>query len=85
MGKGGDHAPDDLLTWLRASPFVPFRIRLNSGRSFEIRHPEMLRVGRSGVTIFSFVGAPSDPYERMELVSLLLIESLEPVEASRSA
>jgi hypothetical protein len=35
----------DLLTWVRPAPFQPFRIRLNSGREYEIRHPEMLRVG----------------------------------------
>ena len=73
--------PDDLLTWLRAAPFVPFRIQLNSGRTFDIRHPEMLRVGFSSVNVYSFVGEPSDPYERMEMVSLALIESIEPIEA----
>jgi hypothetical protein len=72
--------PDDLLAWLRAAPFQPFRIHLNSGRSYEIRHPEMLRVGRSSVNIYSFAGDPSDPYERMEMVSLLLIERIEAVE-----
>ena len=77
--------PDDLLTWLRATPFVPFRIRLNSGRSFEIRHPEMLRVGRSSVNVYSFAGEPADPYERMEMVSLVLIEAVEPLEAPRPA
>ena len=70
--------PDDLLTWNRATPFVPYRIRLNSGRTFEIRHPEMIRVGRSAVNIYTFAGDPTDPYERMEMVSLVLIESVEP-------
>lgn len=77
--------PDDLLTWVRAIPFVPFRLRLNSGRTFDIRHPEMLRVGRSTVNVFSFSGEPTDPYERMDMVSLILIESIEPLEASRLA
>jgi hypothetical protein len=72
--------PDDLLTWTRANPFVPFRMRLNSGRMFEIRHPEMLRVGRSTVNIYTFAGEPADPYERMDMVSLVLIESIEAVE-----
>jgi len=76
---------DDLLTWLRAAPFVPFRMRLNSGRTFEIRHPEMLRVGRSIANVFSFAGDPTDPYERMEMISLVLIESVEPVEAGHPA
>jgi hypothetical protein len=77
--------PDDLLTWARATPFVPFRIRLNSGRTFDIRHPEMARVGRSSVNIYSFSGEPMDPYERMEMVSLALIESIEALEASQHA
>jgi hypothetical protein len=76
---------DDLLTWIRAIPFVPFRIRLNSGRTFEIRHPEMMRVGRSTIHIFTFAGEPTDPYERVEMVSLLLIESIEPMETPRAA
>ena len=77
--------PDDLLVWLRAAPFQPFRIHLNSGRTYEIRHPEMLRVGRSSVNVYSFEGDPVDPYERMEMVSLVLIGRIEPVqEAVRS-
>jgi hypothetical protein len=61
--------PNDLLTWLRAVPFVPFRIRLNSDRTFDIRHPEMLRVGRSSVNVYSFSDEPADPYKHMEMVS----------------
>lgn len=77
--------PDDLLVWLRAVPFKPFRITLNSGRTYDIRHPEMLRVGRTSVNIFSFAGEPADPYERMEMVSLLLIERIEPIETAARA
>jgi hypothetical protein len=73
--------PDDVLVWLRAAPFRPFRITLNSGRSYDIRHPEMVRVGRSYLDIFFFAGEPADPHEKMEMVSLLLVERLEPVEA----
>jgi hypothetical protein len=75
-------APNDVLVWLRAAPFRPFRIHLNSGQTYEIRHPEMLRVGRSSVNVYSFAGEPSDPYERMEMVSLLLIERIEPLETA---
>ena len=53
---------EDLLTWNRATPFVPYRIRLNSGRTFDIRHPEMVKVGRTTMHIFSFIGDPVDPY-----------------------
>jgi hypothetical protein len=74
--------PTDLLAWLRQVPFVSFRLCLNSGRTYEIRHPEMLRVGRSSVNFYSFVGAPEDPYERMEMISLVLIERIEPIETA---
>ena len=77
--------PDDLLDWTRATPFVPFRIRLNSGRTFDIRHPEMLRVGRSTLHVYTFIGEPTDPYERVDMISLVLIESVEAIEAARLA
>jgi hypothetical protein len=82
--EGPPMRAEDLLTWVRAAPFVPFRIRLNSGRAFEIRHPEMLRVGRTTANVYSFAGALADPYERMEMISLVLIESVEPIEAFAS-
>ncbi len=77
--------PDDLLAWVRAVPFQPFRIHLNSGQRYEIRHPEMLRVGRSTVHVYWFNGEPMDPYERMEMISLLLIERIEPLETPARA
>jgi hypothetical protein len=72
---------EDLLHWIRAEPFLPFRICMNSGRTYEIRHPEMVRVGRSQIMIFSYAGKPEDPYERVEMVGLLLIERIEPIES----
>ena len=75
--------PDDLLTWNRATPFLPYRIRLTSGRTFDIRHPEMVVIGRSRVHIYTFGAGPTEPYDRMEMVSQVLIESIEPV-ASQS-
>ncbi len=41
----------------------------------------MVRVGRSYVNVFTFAGEPADPYERMEMVGLLLIGRLAPIEA----
>lgn len=72
--------PDDVLAWVRAAPFQPFRIHLNSGQTYDIRHPEMLRVGRSSVNVYSFSDGSADPYERMEMVSVLLMERIEPLD-----
>jgi len=74
---------NDVLEWVRAEPFAPFRIRLNSGRTFTIRHPEMIRVGRSSMDIFFFSGVPADPYERREMIGLSLIESIKPLEVRK--
>jgi hypothetical protein len=78
--------PEDLVEWRTAVPFRPFRICLNSGRTYDIRHPEMLRVGRTTMHIYSFRvfqgnGEPKEPHEHMEMVGLLLIERIEPIEA----
>ncbi len=77
--------PKDLLTWVQATPFEPFRVRLNSGRTFDVPHPEMVRVGRSDFQLFTFAGVPSDPYERVDMISLALIESIEAIPAVRRA
>jgi hypothetical protein len=72
----------EVLNYLQAQPFRPFRIRMNSGRTFEIRHPEMVRVGRRDVLIFTLVSDSPGVYDRWENVSLMLIESLSPLETS---
>jgi hypothetical protein len=71
----------EVLNYLQAQPFRPFRIRINSGRTFDIRHPEMIRVGKRDVLIFTFVSDAPGVYDRWENVSLLLIESLAPLDA----
>jgi hypothetical protein len=55
---------------------------MNSGRTFDIRHPEMVRVGKRDVLIFTLVHDSPEIYDRWENVSLLLIESLAPPDAA---
>ena len=77
--------PDDVLHWLRAVPFRPFRICLNSGRTFEIRHPEMVKVGRTTIHIYEFSSEEDEVYEKMQMVGLILIERIEPISSSSAA
>lgn len=75
---------EEILADLRAVPFRPFRLLMNSGRTCEIRHPEMANVTRS--TIYIFQADKSDvPAERVEMVSLLLIERVEHIETTSAA
>jgi hypothetical protein len=77
-------APEELRAALRRQPFVPFRLTLTEGSSYEVRHPEMCMPGRRSV-ILGFP-APGDPdllYDRSITVDLLHIVKLEPLEAAK--
>lgn len=72
-----------LASYVGAEPFRPFRIRMASGRMFEIRHPEIIRLGRTTATISTFMSDdPEEAKEREHEVSLLLMESVEPLDLS---
>ena len=73
--------PQDILGYQKAQPFRPFQIRMTGGRVFDIRHPEMIRVGKNSLIVFTFVSDDPAIYDRWETVSPLLIESLSHLEA----
>lgn len=71
---------NDVLGYVRAAPFRPFRIQMSGGRTFDIRHPEMVRVGTTNLMIFSLVSEDPAIHDRWSTVSLFLIESLSHLE-----
>ena len=73
--------PRKLIDYVSAEPFRPFRINMASGQTFDVRHPENVAVSRSSIRIF----APLDDStadERWHDVSLMLMESVEPLDTS---
>ena len=72
--------PQDLLDALRRRPFVPFRLDVSEGATYEIRHPEMMLVGLASVII----AIPADPaspyYHRTETVAARHIVRIVPLE-----
>jgi hypothetical protein len=74
--------PREVLNHITAKPFEPFRIHTASGRTFEIRHPEFVQVGRSTLTVYAPPSNDPEAPEQWEKVSLMLIESLAPLNAS---
>lgn len=66
-----------LAEYVSAEPFRPFRIRMASGQTFEIRHPETIMVGRSTARVYTTPA--SNGHETWHEASLLLMESLEPI------
>jgi hypothetical protein len=71
--------PRKVVDYVTAEPFRPFRIRMASNQSFDIRHPEMILVGRSSVRIYTASG--TDQSEKWHDVSLMLMETIEPLDA----
>jgi hypothetical protein len=71
---------DAVFARLRRRPFVPFRMILSSGTTYDVLHPEMLFVSKSGVTvaIYDKDQRPSpDEIPRESLVSFLHIAATE--------
>ena len=74
-----------LARYVGAEPFRPFRISMASGQVFEIRHPEMISAGRTTAHIYTFLSEEPEPSnQREDEVSLLLMESVEPLDATRA-
>jgi hypothetical protein len=66
--------------YMLAEPFRPFRIKMASGQAFEIRHPEMIMVGRSSARVYT--ATDDNEHEKWHDVSLLLMETIEPLDAT---
>jgi len=72
---------EDLIEVLRQRPFHPFRIHLSDGIIYEVRHPELVLVGRStAVVFFPDPRKPPPAFERYDTIALLHMTRLEPLE-----
>jgi hypothetical protein len=76
--------PESIQAHVCAEPFRPFRIVMNGGKKYEVRHPEMLAVGHD-VCIYYYRPQPAAPFQRWESVSLLLIQNVEHLESATPA
>ena len=64
--------------YLTAEPFRPFRIKMTSGQEYDIRHPEMIMIGKASTRVYMATDPEANP--RWHDLSMLLIESLEPLD-----
>ena len=73
---------EDIHNLLHDAPFKPFRLFLSNGRSYEVRHPELVMIGRSSLLI----GTPArdvtvtafDSYSTVSMLHLTDIEMMNP-------
>jgi hypothetical protein len=72
---------DAVFARLRRRPFVPFKLILSSGTTYDIVHPEMLFVSKSGVTVAIYdkdqSPSPDEIPMRESLVSFLHLAATE--------
>ena len=73
--------PPQLLSHIKAEPFRPFRVHMASGRTYDIRHPEMVKLGKSFLLVFSFTTDNADLVDQWDTVSLMLMESVSYLDA----
>ncbi len=71
--------PDKLRELLYQEPFRPFRVRVNDGRSFDIRHPKLNLVGESVFIIGIPERGDPDPgfSDHTEWVPIKMIDGVE--------
>lgn len=70
-----------LARYVGAESIRPFRISMASGHTFEIRHPEMISAGRTTARIYTYLSDDAEQSKQREHeVSLLLMESVEPLD-----
>ena len=44
---------ETIREWLNRQPFEPFELRLSNGDVFQVRHPEVLAIGRDRVALLT--------------------------------
>ena len=74
--------PEEINELLKTRPFVPLRIHMTDGKTFDIYHPDRVLVLRSRVDIGVPADAASEILDRVEHCSLLhvvRVEELPPV------
>lgn len=72
--------PQSVLGYVKAEPFRPFRLHMASGRTFDVRHPEMVKVLKSNILVFRSTSETAEIPDEWESVSLMLAESVSHLE-----
>ena len=70
---------DSLYARLRRRPFVPFRMYLSGGTTYDVAHPELMLISKSGITLALYdPGQSSDDVPARDvLISYLHVTSTD--------
>ena len=70
---------DELREWARRQPFVPFRVILTTGAAYDIRHPDLIMVGRRSATLGVTTRPERTAYDTALQVDLLHVVAIEEI------
>ncbi|MEK7711012.1 MAG: hypothetical protein AAB341_03865 [Planctomycetota bacterium] len=70
--------PNDIISHVRKQPFQPVRVFISDGSSYDIRHSEMMMVGRTEVVI-GLLTDGDDVYDRFAYCDPVHINRIEPI------
>ena len=65
---------ETICEWLNRRPFEPFELRLSNGEHYQVRHPELLAIGKNRIII---VEPNTDRVVHVALVHVNSIEALQ--------
>ena len=71
----------EIAPLLHPNSFKRFRINMTSGKSYEIRHPEIAFLTRNYIVLFTPLVEDGLENELWAKLSLLLVESIETLES----
>jgi hypothetical protein len=66
---------DTIREWLNRQPFEPFELRLSNGDHYQVRHPEVLALGKNRIV---FVDPNTDQAVFIALIHVNGIGVLQP-------
>jgi hypothetical protein len=66
---------------LTQQPFQPFRLIMSSGKTYDVRHPEMAMLTRTDILVGIDIADDGVPAE-FDICSLLHVTAIEPLNAA---
>jgi len=72
---------EELREAARQQPFMPFRVLLTTGDTYDIRHPDLIMVGRRSVIIGIAKNAKQPGYDRTLKVDLFHVVGIDELSA----
>jgi len=76
---------EELREAARRQPFQPFRLILTTGDAYDIRHPDLIMVGRRSAVIGVANTPTAAVYDRTVKVDLLHVVGIEDLSSSSPA